>query len=438
MRNFKISKNIDYLIIVMMIVHLVFLKFIGLERTGNKLLLVLILITVLKHFYTFIKNSYSILFLCGIGILLFINVLVLGGSLDNIKSNFVMLLYPILSVLFVGYFLNRYPDKFQMMMREGFWWINGYFLANVVVLCLQLQGDGFMVGINAAGTENPMYEDLIAGLLGYSGTHQLSIFFVFVILYNLTYWKYIVNRPMKGILFVYIISSTIFTFFISTQNLNQAYIFLLLLSFLIYAISLGVDGRKMKLPWKIVTKYIGIIVCVLVFVVLLYHNNDVVKQFIDENLFDKIDMAMDAMEMGLAANGSDERFAMILYGLQNYNGWNFGMGLGNYFIFQEGALGFAHFGQASIGTLICLCGIWFVIMWLLFYVYIVNKMLYKKMSFLGFLLILVYYIFLGVYCQVAYDNIVALWGIIALLPIGFAMEEKRRRQEERVENGDQQ
>lgn len=80
---------------------------------------------------------------------------------------------------------------------------NGYFLINAVVLLIQLQGTGFMIGVNASGTVNPMYEDLIAGLLGYSGTHQLSLFMTFVILYNMAYWKYEVPDLNKTPLLIY-------------------------------------------------------------------------------------------------------------------------------------------------------------------------------------------------------------------------------------------
>lgn len=81
--------------------------------------------------------------------------------------------------------------------------VDGYFLINAVVLLIQLQGTGFMIGVNASGTVNPMYEDLIAGSLGYSGTHQLSLFMTFVILYNMAYWKYEVPDLNKTPLLIY-------------------------------------------------------------------------------------------------------------------------------------------------------------------------------------------------------------------------------------------
>ena len=49
----------------------------------------------------------------------------------------------------------------------------------------------------------PLELHLIAGLLGYSGTHQLSLFMTFVILYNMAYWKYEVPDLNKTLLLIY-------------------------------------------------------------------------------------------------------------------------------------------------------------------------------------------------------------------------------------------
>ncbi|MBM6744343.1 hypothetical protein H6A32_08485 [Drancourtella massiliensis] len=427
MLNLRIRKNLDLFIVFLIIMQLVFLKFNGYEQIGNKLLTALIGVTVIKHIYKFMSNSVEILLLGLLVFLFLINILLLGGSPGNIRSNIAILLYPILSVLFIGYFIENYSKEFFGMMKKAFYLINGYYLLNVIVLMIQLQGNGFMVGRNAAGTINPMYEDLIAGLLGYSGTHQLSLFLVFVVLYNLTYWKYVVRKSRKNILFIYILLNVIFGCYISIENYNQAFFFLLPLAFILYILSIGIDASEMRIPDKTIMKYIVLAIGILFIIYILYNRNIWVQEFIDDNILDKLDMASSAMDMGLSANGSDERFAIILYGLNNYDGWCLGRGFGNYFIYSGGALGFRHFGQGSIGTLICLGGIWFVLAWVLLNAFILTKTIFRRINLVGFMIIVAYYIFLGVYCQVAYDNIVALWAIMSLLPIRFARDLKEKR-----------
>lgn len=429
MPSLRIRKNIDLFIVFLLIIQLVVLKFNGYEQVGNKLLTVFIGITIIKHIYQVVLNSTEIVLLGLLVFLFLINLLLLGGTSVNIKSNIAILLYPILSVIFIGYFIENYPKEFLGMMRKGFYLINGYYLLNVIVLLIQLQGTGFMVGRNAAGTTNPMYEDLIAGLLGYSGTHQLSLFLVFVVLYNLSYWKYVVRKSRKPILLIYILLSIVFGCYVSIENYNQAFFFVLPISIILYIFSIRISANGIKSSYKIILKTIALAIATILVIVILYNQNAAVQGFIDDNILDKLDMASNAMDMGLSANGSDERFAIILYGLNNYDGWYLGRGFGNYFIYSAGALGFRHFGQGSIGTLICLGGIWFVWAWLLLNTFILTKSIFKRINILGFILILIYYIFLGVYCQVAYDNIVALWAIVSLLPIRFARDLKEKSTE---------
>lgn len=420
-----IKKNIDFFTLFMIFVQLVFLKFNGKEQIGNKILLLLCAISFLKYFRHYIKNQGGFLLIGFLAVQIVINLFFLKGSLANIQSNLIMLTYPIMCILFLEHFCRLYPEDVFNMLKKSFRLVNGYFLINAIVLIIQLQGTGFMVGINAAGTVNPMYEDLIAGLLGYSGTHQLSLFMTFVILYNMAYWKYEVSKVYKGPLLIYIIICIVFCCYISIENYNQAFFFVLPLGILLFIISAGLNVKSLAIPWNTVCKFIILGIASLVFVVLLYNGNETVKTFVDENFFDKMEMATIAMEMGLSANGSDERFAMILYGLNHLDGWMLGQGLGKYFIYQGGALGFRHFGQASFGTLICLAGFWFTITLIAYYAYQLTTIVYGKFSFVGFMILLIYFTFLFVYCQIAYDNIVALWSVITLLPIRFVIEKKK-------------
>ena len=420
-----VRKNIDFFTLFMIFVQLVFLKFNGKEQIGNKLLLILCMVSLLRYFWHYAKNQGGMLIIGFLLLQIVANILLLGGTLDNVRSNIIMLTYPIACIMFLEHFCRRYSDDVIRYFKKGFWIVNGYFLINAVVLLIQLQGTGFMIGVNASGTGNPMYEDLIAGLLGYSGTHQLSLFMTFVILYNMAYWKYEVSDLNKTPLLIYLIACIIFCCYISIENYNQAFFFVLPIGIALFILSSGLDVNKLTVPWNTIFKYLLLSVILFLFIVFLYNSNEAVRVFIDDNLFDKMDMASSAMEMGLAANGSDERFAMILYGLDYLNGWELGRGIGNYFVCQGGAMGFRHFGQASMGTLICLMGIWFVLTLICYYTYQLTKIVYDRINFIGFAIFFIYFVFLFVYCQIAYDNIVALWSVFSLLPIKFVLEKKR-------------
>ena len=319
-----VRKNIDFFTLFMIFVQLVFLKFNGKEQIGNKLLLILCMVSLLRYFWHYAKNQGGMLIIGFLLLQIVANILLLGGTLDNVRSNIIMLTYPIACIMFLEHFCRRYSDDVIRYFKKGFWIVNGYFLINAVVLLIQLQGTGFMIGINASGTVNPMYEDLIAGLLGYSGTHQLSLFMTFVILYNMAYWKYEVSDLNKTPLLIYLIACIIFCCYISIENYNQAFFFVLPIGIALFILSSGLDVNKLTVPWNTIFKYLLLGVILFLFIVFLYNSNEAVRVFIDDNLFDKMDMASSAMEMGLAANGSDERFAMILYGLDNLNGWELG------------------------------------------------------------------------------------------------------------------
>ena len=420
-----VRKNIDFFTLFMIFVQLVFLKFNGKEQIGNKLLLILCMVSLIRYFWHYVKNQGGMLIIGFLILQIIANVLVLGGTFDNVRSNIIMLTYPIACIMFLEHFCRRYSDDVIRYFKKGFWIVNGYFLVNAIVLLIQLQGTGFMIGVNAAGTVNPMYEDLIAGLLGYSGTHQLSLFMTFVILYNMAYWKYEVSELKKSPLLIYIVGCIIFCCYISIENYNQAFFFVLPIGIVLFFLAAGLDVHRLNVPWNTIFKYLLLSGILLLFIVFLYNSNEAVRVFIDDNLFDKMNMASSAMEMGLAANGSDERFAMILYGLDNLNGWELGRGIGNYFVCQGGAMGFRHFGQASMGTLICLLGIWFVLTLICYYTYQLTKIVYERINFIGFTLFFIYFVFLFIYCQIAYDNIVALWSVFSLLPIKFVLEKKR-------------
>lgn len=79
---------------------------------------------------------------------------------------------------------------------------------------------------------------------------------------------------------------------------------------------------------------------------------------------DVVDMAIQKIQEGitfsqrqslLSVQGGGERFAMILYALSSAETALVGAGLGNY-VYTSGGLGFTHFGQADVGTFICLGG----------------------------------------------------------------------------------
>ena len=92
---------------------------------------------------------------------------------------------------------------------------------------------------------------------------------------------------------------------------------------------------------------------------MLYESNSAIREFFE--------MVSIARNLGNRAIGSTERIAIIMFALEKPSTWIIGTGFGSSFIYESGYMGFVHFGQADLGSILILGGIWYLIIQVIFY-----------------------------------------------------------------------
>lgn len=340
-------KSIYDITLYLIIGQVVLFRFLNIQRSLNKVIIVCeILCFLLRRNKKIHINRF---FFLTIGLII-INGIVLGFG-ETYKSNVLMLLYPFLDILYICWYLERYESSMLSFMNKLCVPLNMYMWINILVMLIQMQGNYFMVGFS--DWNNPAYWDLISGLFGYSTTHVVCMFSVFVIVYDL-----VQIRLLKGNSRLYMKCNLILLAgalsWISLINDNNAF-FLVAPTMLLYWIIFSNDMRRVSRFQKIMMGFLLIIGFTGAMLVLFPS----IKIYLYDSIFYKVVGAFQVAKEGTkVSHGSMERFAQIFYGLQYLDGWKMGIGLNKSGLFNDGFLGFAHFGNASAGGMVCLAGIW--------------------------------------------------------------------------------
>ncbi|HBI62340.1 MAG TPA: hypothetical protein DDY31_14190, partial [Lachnospiraceae bacterium] len=101
---------------------------------------------------------------------------------------------PFLVIFYICYLMEKKGDFFASFMWKGCKIFNCYFVINMIVLVLQLLGIHIFDGPSI--TDYSMLEDQICGLFGGNGTHCLTYYAVFIVIYNFLYYKYYIT-PLR-------------------------------------------------------------------------------------------------------------------------------------------------------------------------------------------------------------------------------------------------
>ena len=231
--------------------------------------------------------------------------------------------------------------------------INIYFIINIIVMFIQLQGNYFLVGV--VTQENTLYVDLISGLFGYSMTAAVCYFSVFVIIYNMVISYTIKKRFYQKLFYTYNIAIVLIMSYLSTQNDNVQYFAFVPLALIVMMLSrnrLNTITGQQKVLLVALTCVFGITIALAV-VPGLYET-------LNDGVFYKFTGAIEHMYDGPSVtHGSMERIALLVYGLIYASGWALGKGFSYAGVYTPYTFGFVHFGNANIGAFICLGGIWF-------------------------------------------------------------------------------
>lgn len=296
------------------------------------------------------------------------------------------------------------------IFEKSFVLINTFGLINQIVLTVQVNIHGFMMKDSWLAI-NSYYEDLCDGLFGLNGTHEMTYFFCFLILYNFYYSKYIAKgRKRKIMLGLYNLFLIIWMAFLSTQNDNISYAFILALMLGTYTL-MSATWEGKKLPIKII-KYTFLTICVLVIV----FNIPGVNTFINEILLERFRLMFVGLNYSNALGGN-ERLGIVYYALEREFGWSFGIGLGSYkWVTNAGEsfMGFAHFGLNSLSAFVTLGGMAFYILYVCFYSWIIWKMDKQKNDYLFLGIVILQVVVASFYTIIFTSFVSSIWFCLSM------------------------
>ena len=366
----SLNKNLmDYVILIMMVLQVFVLEFFGLGPIVIKFNVVLIVLRILYAFkekeiqlYKNRERKYFVLF--GLIFVFFALSSLFSAelSLGNIKSNFLTFLYPLLYAYYIRFICVNRSHIMHDCFEKGLPLFNGLLLLNFVVLYIQIL---FPYSINAIRNipEVTYYPDLISGLFEYCSVHLVNIFFIFVLMMNYEYTKVMKNKTHKKYMYIYMLFLLANEIIISTQNDNKMFFPVFLVVILcryIYD-----QSHQTKFDYKKVLYFIGALIGV---VALVYFVVPPFRHYVDESIFGLFQRVLD---MKNNTEGSAERVAIFFFALSQPSTWLFGKGFGTSYIYASGFLGFPHFGQSDLGSLLVLGGMAFTFVVISYYAMIV-------------------------------------------------------------------
>lgn len=352
---------VDYSLLLLMYLQLVILEFFGYGQTLNKVIAILILARVL--FMSGKQWKYGLL--CGSGLgTLYILSLLFGDSFvfSNAQSNFLMLLYPFIYTYYIVFMCKNRPYIIDKLLENCFWVFNITMIVNIIVLLMQIFVPYSVNAVIADSNEIGFYEDTISGLFRYASTHVVCLFTIFIILYDISYIKRIQKKGIRIIIWILVAVMSLISFFIAANSDNKA--FFLLLPLLIFAFWFS---DKMSVTSRFL-KVVSFFLIVPIIIMLLYSFNNDIRTFIDDYFLKTFNLIMNAHSLGASANGSNERIAILPFSLSRVSTWITGTGFGSSYIYSSGYLGFNHFGQADLGSILILGGIWFAVFLMVYYI----------------------------------------------------------------------
>lgn len=409
----RIKKDWTYNTGILLIIMGMFSKYLECENICVYILTLLFicLIFINKTFRRTLQQNIVGLFWGGTILCIYILLNVMFTNETRcLGSNLRSLLYILCVVLVISVLTLNKKGILRGVFENSFVLINAFGLISQIVLALQVNIHGFMMKDSWLAI-NSYYPDLCDGLFGLNGTHEMTYFFCFLVLYNFYHSKYRVKvRKRKIILTLYNLILIIWMAFLSTQNDNLSIAFILPLMLVTYALMSAIWEGK-KLPIKII-KYAILTICVLVIIFSI----PAVNAFINEILLERLDL----MFAGLNSSnvlGSNERIGIVRYALEGEFGWSFGIGLGSYRWVAnagESVRGFTHFGLNSISAFIMLGGMPFYVLYVSFYSWIIWKMEKQKNDYLFLVIVILQVVVASFYTIIFISLVSSIWFCLSM------------------------
>lgn len=401
--------DIDSILIVLILLKEFILDYMGVGLAVNLIICCLILIRLFTSDWKMPRFVYLTL---GIITILFISNYGMGGDLEVYTGNVLRICQVLVYVLFLIFCKETRCGFFDVKQKKMVMLFNGILLINIAMMIVQYLNPGDFVAMQNGPVQGG--SDLISGFFGYGSTHAIAIFTTFVVVYDLYYYKFVRNKLYYVF---YLALLIIWSLYIATLNDNKALFFFLPFGVVLYLIIWASFEKKR------IIRLFGVIIVSVFLLVLAYCFVPLIHDFVEKNIFHSIEMVLRAMEPGSYVNGSDERFKAIPFSLSQNDTWSVGQGFGSAGIYQEGYLGFNHFGMSDFGSIMILGGIWIYVT-LVFFVSVAISFSPKKgeSSFLLGIIIATLLIFASIYTQIFTQVRIA----IPLLMLGMMLYEAQK------------
>ena len=384
---------IDKVILFYLIFEIFFLRWLVYESYFKYFspLLVLIIIVRKKHIF---RVKPLDLFLGMFYLMVVILNLLNNGIKPRFISNFYILglanLIIIIYILILNYENENGLRNF--VLKEIFIIFNSYFIINIPIIIKQLNRTYFLM---RNIENNPMYEDHITGLIGASGTHELTFYWSLLILINI--YKYFKSRKKSILLMSFI--EVIFMINISAQNDNTAFFIIFFVIILQY---LFITTFRNKVKIINIIKLLLVLTCILSIAQYFYNNNPIVYDFINRRVVVKMEQYGILESSNSSAARDEERIALFKVALEQGDGYGFGKGIGSIISYGDPSLP-KHFGMSEISFRTYEGGLIYLLSIILILTHFLNRIFIKKgrlSCIMSFILIGVNITFMCIYTNI--------------------------------------
>lgn len=348
---------IDLCLIVLIIMQVFIFEYFGLARYLNWIVSILACCRIPALLKTAPARFAVLVLLLLLAISL--NLIITdSGSLQNAaRGNLLLLAYPFIYLSYIFLLCKKkivLARKFYAICLPTF---NLILLANIVVMLVQTNSIGSMIATVPSSGIIDYYPDTISGLFAYGSVHAVALYTTFVIIADLRYAQR-VGRQSSVKLFLwllYLFAISIASVYIALNNDNKAFLLIFPLALCMFILRSALESKNGR-DTLVIRLFLMLFVSV--FIGLIALSIPAVSKFINDSIFSTVSMAFEGRDLGNRAVGSNERIAIIGYALFLPSTWAFGQGIGASGLYSSDFLGFAHFGQADLGSLLVLFGIW--------------------------------------------------------------------------------
>lgn len=421
--NIRIKKSdafetimMEYLLILGM-----FSRWVELSRIWRLGLLLMLVVLMTKKKFTREVGKFLISIWFITPVALFVLSGLLGDSREYLFFNLNRISWPLIIATSIEVIAITKPNVIYDVLDKNFYFLNLFWIVNIIVLAIQCSG--IPLFIRSSWLElNSFYKDQCCGLFGNSGTHELSAFSIFMIMYDLYQGYYRSKGLKKYVLIGFAFLTALITLVLSTQNDNMAFLFILPTFILLFYLQKAQwSGKKIGKKILRMMKYIIPIIILTIIILQI----PAISAFVDEKVIGRIERMIHYSLTGVL--GSNVRVAALVYSLTDGRGWTVGYGVGAW-PFAEGATqelfhGFSNFGLNSMSTFFMLGGIWLYIASVLLFARYLYMASYRTKKTQCYIFVCIGIVVLFTFYTVLFNSLQSmLWLMMTFVIFGFCRD----------------